>query len=92
MGELTRGMLVVDRREDESAYAPGANRAQVQAELERRDFKPPGPWESTANPVPVEVEIGDLGKQPGPGVQCVTCTPGEDRLLELLFRRIWGVA
>jgi inosine-uridine nucleoside N-ribohydrolase len=32
-GEITRGMLVVDRREDES-YLPGANRAEVQKGLE----------------------------------------------------------
>lgn len=33
-GEITRGMLVVDRREDESAYPPGAIRSEAQKELE----------------------------------------------------------
>ena len=49
-------MLVVDRRDDQGAYAPGQNRAQVQAELERHHFKHAGAYESTAVPAPVEVE------------------------------------
>ena len=32
MGEITRGMLVVDRREDESAYLPGTIRSEAQKE------------------------------------------------------------
>ncbi|KAI0703380.1 nucleoside hydrolase [Cerioporus squamosus] len=55
-GELTRGMLVVDRRDDAGAYAPGENRAEVQAELERHHFKHAGAYESTAVPAQVEVE------------------------------------
>ncbi|RPD74261.1 nucleoside hydrolase [Lentinus tigrinus ALCF2SS1-7] len=55
-GELTRGMLVVDRRDDAGAYAPGVNRAEVQAELERHHFKHAGAYESTAVPAQVEVE------------------------------------
>ncbi len=53
---MTRGMLVVDRREDVGAYAPGVNRAEVQAELERHHFKHTGTYESTAVPAQVEVE------------------------------------
>jgi hypothetical protein len=34
-GEFTRGMLVVDRRDDVGAYAPGDNRSHVQQELDR---------------------------------------------------------
>jgi hypothetical protein len=49
-------MCVVDRREDLSAYAEGANRAQVQAELIRQQFQHHGEWESTAVPARVEVE------------------------------------
>ena len=56
MGELTRGMLVVDRRDDIGAYAPGANRAEVQAELDRHHFQHTGAYESTAVPAQVEVE------------------------------------
>ena len=34
MGEITRGMLVTDRREDESAYPAGTNRSEAQKGLE----------------------------------------------------------
>ncbi|KAF7375961.1 Inosine-uridine preferring nucleoside hydrolase [Mycena sanguinolenta] len=54
-GELTRGFLVVDRRDDGSAYAPGANRAEVQAELDKHNAHH-GAWESTAVPALVETE------------------------------------
>ncbi|KAF8813675.1 nucleoside hydrolase [Phlegmacium glaucopus] len=37
-GEITRGMLVVDRREDESAYPPGTNRSEAQKGLEDIHF------------------------------------------------------
>jgi hypothetical protein len=33
-GEITRGMLVTDRREDESAYPPGTERSEAQKGLE----------------------------------------------------------
>ncbi|KAI0743470.1 nucleoside hydrolase [Daedaleopsis nitida] len=64
VGELTRGMLVVDRREDDGAYAPGENRAQVQAELERHHFRPAGSFESTALPAQVEVETAPTDGHP----------------------------
>ncbi|KAJ7251812.1 nucleoside hydrolase [Mycena haematopus] len=88
-GELTRGFLVVDRRDDPSAYAPGANRAEVQAELDKHDSHH-GTWESTAVPALVERE------QPpnavlAQGVMCVHGTPGPSTLLKLLTERIWGV-
>lgn len=90
-GELTRGMLVIDRREDESAYAPGANRAEVQAALDETKTRH-GPWESTAMPAEVEVESNaDVGKMIGARVNCVTTTPGPTVLLELLLQRVWGV-
>lgn len=50
-------MLVVDRRDDEGAYDPGANRAAVQAELEKQGFHLHGTLESNAIPAQVEVEI-----------------------------------
>ena len=44
-------MLVIDRRNDVGAYAPGANRARVQAELERSHAQTEGTLlESTALP------------------------------------------
>jgi phage tail sheath protein FI len=50
-------MVVIDRREDEGAYAPGANRAQVQAELIKGQFPMAGELESHA--VPARVEVAD---------------------------------
>lgn len=83
-------MVVVDRRDDVNAYAPGANRAEVQAELEKVQFKH-GVWESTALPAQVEVERAFQAKPDGSGVLCVTETPGPAALLRLLFRRVWGI-
>lgn len=83
-------MLVVDRRADESAYSPGANRAEIQAELERRAFSH-GDWESTALPVQVEVEQAAEEGPVRPGVLCVHETPGPDVLLNILLQRIWGI-
>lgn len=91
LGELTRGMLVVDRREDESAYDPGANRAKVQAELEKHDFQSTGVLESTAIPAQVEVECAPaVGKHAG-SVAVVVTTPGPDVLLRILTQRVWGL-
>ncbi|KAI0630323.1 nucleoside hydrolase [Trametes polyzona] len=96
LGELTRGMLVVDRRDDQGAYAPGSNRAEVQAELERHHFPHAGAYESTAVPAPVEVESPpavtnqDATTQKG-GVPCITQTPGSEALVQLLLERVWGV-
>ncbi|KAI0775682.1 nucleoside hydrolase [Trametes elegans] len=96
VGELTRGMLVVDRRDDQGAYAPGMNRAQVQAELDRHHFQYVGAYESTALPAPVEVESRPLNKgqdtvgQEG-GVPCIIQTPGPAALVKLLLARVWGV-
>ncbi|KAG6898127.1 hypothetical protein C0992_004843 [Termitomyces sp. T32_za158] len=88
-GELTRGMLVVDRREDESAYSPGANRAKIQAELEKLNVSH-GLWESIALPAQVETEEA-MRSRPPTGILCVTETPGSDVLLSVLFKRVWGV-
>lgn len=90
IGELTRGMLIIDRREDEAAYAPGANRAFVQEELDKHQLTH-GPWESTAVPAAVEVESLDSSPHDGPRILCITKTPGHDALLQLLLERVWGV-
>ncbi|KAK0195894.1 nucleoside hydrolase [Armillaria mellea] len=88
-GELTRGMLIIDRREDEAAYAPGTNRALVQEELDKHQLAH-GPWESTAVPAAVEVESLDSSPHDGPHISCITKTPGPDVLLQLLLERVWG--
>ncbi|KIJ67869.1 hypothetical protein HYDPIDRAFT_25334 [Hydnomerulius pinastri MD-312] len=103
-GEITQGMLVVDRRDDRTAYAPGANRSRVQALLEQSQ-QSHDLFESTAVPARVETEI--LGTLNGPGegrsamseiglsgptsVACVVKTPGAERLCRLLTRRVWGI-
>lgn len=98
VGELTRGMLVVDRRDDQGAYDPGANRAHVQAELEMHHVDHTGTYESTALPAQVELEHPPSPPQTDPesssggGVPCIVKTPGANVLLELMLQRIWGVA
>jgi len=90
-GELTRGMLVVDRRDDQTAYAPGANRAEVQKQFDLLGI-PHKPWESVAVPAQVEVqrEPHDLS-MPQTGIWCAVKTPGQEALLKLLLQRVWGV-
>jgi hypothetical protein len=82
-------MLVSDRRDDLNAYAPGANRAEVQAELDEHNAHH-GTWESTALPALVETENGPQ-EQHLRGVMCVHATPGPDTLLALLTKRVWGI-
>jgi hypothetical protein len=82
-------MLVVDRRVDESAYAPGANRAEVQAQLEELHVKH-GPFESIALPALVEIEVPVQESGHGEDVACITETPGNQVLLNLLLERVWG--
>jgi len=104
-GELTRGMLVVDRRDGQTAYAPGANRSQVQSVLEQ-SHQSHGLLESTAVPAQVEMESeGRTGPDAWMGhptvhdgslggsmdVACVVSTPGKDALLQLLLNRLWEV-
>lgn len=98
-------MLVVDRREDQTAYAPGANRSQVQTLLEKSQQRH-GLLESTAVPALVEMESEGLRKGPDEwlghptahdgslggsmDVACIVDTPGKDALLRLLTERLWG--
>lgn len=85
-------MLVVDRREGETAYAPGANRAEIQRLLDQSNF-PHKQWESVAVPAQVEVEHEPKILTPSStheGVLCITGTPGPKALLQLLLRRVWG--
>jgi len=97
-GELTSGMCVVDRRGDH-AYAPGVNRACVQAELQRRmatGVSEPGSFglfESVAVPAPVEVEgePSRLSKDDQEGIPVIEGTPGAEALLQIMMKRIWHV-
>ncbi|PSR79656.1 hypothetical protein PHLCEN_2v6957 [Hermanssonia centrifuga] len=93
LGELTRGMLVVDRRQAEGAYDPGANRALIQADIEKHGFTYAGVLESAAIPAQVEIEQppSDVLRPAGPGVPVVTTTPGPAALLKLLSERVWGI-
>lgn len=89
-GEITRGMFVTDRREDNTAYAPGTNRAEVQAQLDLHQLGH-GLLESTAVPARVEVEEPEFEQRRQKGVACLIETPGPSVLLELLTRRVWGI-
>jgi inosine-uridine nucleoside N-ribohydrolase len=89
-GEITRGMFVTDRRVENTVYAPGANRAEVQAQLDLRQLGH-GLLESTALPARVEVEDPGLEQRQQRGVACLVETPGPSVLLQLLTRRVWGI-
>ncbi|KAG2078776.1 nucleoside hydrolase [Suillus decipiens] len=89
-GEITRGMFVTDRREENTVYAPGANRAEVQAQLDLRHYGH-GLLESTALPARVEIEDPGLEQRQLKGVACLVETPGPSVLLQLLTRRVWGI-
>ncbi|KAF8971042.1 Inosine/uridine-preferring nucleoside hydrolase domain-containing protein [Flammula alnicola] len=74
-GELTRGMLVTDRREDMSAYPLGANRSEAQRE----------PHDIKTKEIAFSFN-GDFFD----GVFCINKTPGPKVLLQLLLQRVWG--
>ena len=98
-GELTGGMCVVDRRGDQSTYAPGVNRARVQAELKGRmatGTAEPGSFglfESVAVPALVEVEDEPSRQSKGDqdGIPVLEGTPGAEALLQIMMKRIWQV-
>jgi hypothetical protein len=81
---------VVDRRNDQGAYAPGANRAEVQALLEKQ-LSVHGFLESTAVPAQTGIETPPTVPLEDPGVICITETPGCDVLLRILLERVWGI-
>ncbi|KAH7926519.1 nucleoside hydrolase [Leucogyrophana mollusca] len=97
-GEITRGMLVVDRRDDGKTYVLGANRAEVQAELDQHAMAYQG-FEPTAVPAQVMIERPTTPKdpsdisypRPSSAVPCVVTTPGPDVLLQTLMERVWGI-
>lgn len=78
-GEITRGMLVVDRREDESAYAPGANRSEAQKnEDDLHHNEDLGKQQSNGSSIA--------------GVQWILQTPGSQALLRQLLQRVWNTS
>lgn len=90
-------MCIVDRRDDQSAYAPGVNRARVQAELKSHMAAGSagvfGSFESVAVPARVEVEDAP-SRQCGDekeGVPVIERTPGAEALLQIIMKRIWHV-
>ena len=96
IGELTRGMCVVDRRGDQGENAPGTNRARVQAELESHMAAGSvgiGLPESVAVPGCVEVKDGPSHQcsDEQEGVPVVEGTPGAEALLQIMMNRIWHV-
>jgi len=90
-------MCIVDRRDDQSAYAPGVNRARVQAELKSRMAAGSagvfGSLESVA--VPARVEVEDVPSRQcsdeQEGVPVIERTPGAEALLQIIMKRIWHV-
>jgi len=92
-------MCVVDRRDDQSTYAPGMNRARVQVELKRHmatGTAEPGSFglfESVAVPALVEVEDEPprLSKGDQEGIPVIEGTPGAEALLQIMMKRVWQV-
>ena len=78
-GELTRGMLVVDRRGDEHNFQLGEDRSQVQAQNIAKEG------------LHLESKEGRHLSLEAEGVIVVTESPGPQKLLRLMFERIWGV-
>ncbi|KAH9171185.1 nucleoside hydrolase [Lactarius sanguifluus] len=74
-GELTRGMCVVDRRDDKlNTRTPAANYAHVQEALQHRD----------------EPSLRRK-KDEGGGVPVVESTPGPETLLKFILKRVWNI-
>lgn len=90
-GEFTRGMLVVDRRDEVGAYAPGDNRSHVQQMLDRPNVSH-GPFEPAAVPVPVLEVNTRREKKTDIGIFTLVETPGSQVCLELLLQRVWGIS
>lgn len=83
-GELTRGMLVVDRRDESTTHGPGENRSEVQAALEKT-FN-----EATAPALVMKEDSQELTSVVPKGVHTVFRTPGTEALVKSMLARIWG--
>ena len=77
-------MLVIDRREDESAYPLGANRSEAQ-----REPHDGHQVQSMGAPILKTDNCWDPNAE-GSGILCITQTPGPSVLLQLLMQRVWG--
>lgn len=80
----------MDRRAEQSAYALGANRSQVQVQLERHlqdQSDKLTPTQDNDEQQETKVGFNDIQS----GVYCIDKTPGTDALVKLLFNRVWGV-
>ncbi|KAJ3511224.1 hypothetical protein NLJ89_g4228 [Agrocybe chaxingu] len=80
-GEITRGMLITDRREDEMAYPLGTNRSEAQRDPNENHHHIGYPVSNKANGVVCD-ELS--------GVLCIDGTPGPAKLLKFLLHRVWG--
>ncbi|KAI9437595.1 nucleoside hydrolase [Lactarius indigo] len=95
-GELTRGMCVVDRRDD-NARTPAANYAHVQEALQSRmeaGSTDTDNFGSVIVPVPVDVEDEPSlrrKKDEPDGVPVVEGTPGPETLLQFILKRVWNI-
>jgi hypothetical protein len=76
-------MLVVDRREDVSAYPLGAKRSEAQREP--HEGHGAIKFDKTDG---IDIVAGVV--QGTPGVVCIYETPGPAELLGLLLKRVWG--
>ncbi|KAI9454208.1 hypothetical protein F5148DRAFT_1378312 [Russula earlei] len=94
--ELTSGMCVVDKRDDQKVHAPGANRAHVDMELKKRmvagsaETGDLGSLESVVVPA-VEDEPSRPWKDEQEGIPVVEGTPGTEALLQIMLKRLWHV-
>lgn len=80
-GEITRGMLVIDERQDKSNYEPNDNREQVHTLQE-----------SNLNPKRYSPEtVHQMLSKTIQGVNIVTRTPGNDVLVEMIMQRIFCI-
>ncbi|GJJ06362.1 hypothetical protein Clacol_000553 [Clathrus columnatus] len=79
-GEYTRGMLVVDRRMDESNYQPNENRQQVHTL-----------HSMVANASVEMTSAQEILSGAIQGVNIITETPGSEELTRMIFQRIFGV-
>lgn len=91
VGEITRGMLVVDRREGDETLDASASYRALQTALETQFSQLTTSGKSHVIPAQVEVETPPKEPQHPLGVPVVVQTPGPAVILRLLAQRVWGV-
>ena len=90
MGELTRGMCVVDRRND-GKHAPPVDFAQVQEALQNRVDAGSADVDDFGIAVSAAPIARGLKKDEPDGVTVVEGTPGPETLVQLMLKRVWNV-